>query len=63
MSKKKKLRAEWEMFSDEGFYGMWCVREKGDTNFNSSRLFHFVNKADAEEFKRLIEMSQHAVRA
>jgi hypothetical protein len=62
MSKKKKYRAEWELYHDPGFYGMFAVREKGDTNFNSPRLFHFINKSDAEEFKRLIEISQHAVR-
>jgi hypothetical protein len=48
----------YEMFCDDGYYHMWCVRNVNDKRFNSSMSFHFVNKQDAEEFKRLIEIAK-----
>ena len=42
-------------------YDMWAVRPVGDKDFASPRLFHFVEKEDAEKFKELIEKSYHAI--
>lgn len=61
--KKQACRAQWEMFSDATYYDMWAVREKGDKDFNSPRLFYFMSKEDAEQFKLLVEKSYHAVRS
>ncbi len=63
MAKKQQVRADWEIFCDTAYYDMWAVREKGDTSFDSPRLFHFIGKEDAETFKALLEKSYHAVRA
>lgn len=60
---KDKFRVKWEIFKDDSFYGLFCVRPIGDTNFNSPRSFHFVLAEDAAEFKRLLDISQHAVSA
>lgn len=45
----------WEMFEDDGYYGMWAVRPKGDRGLNSPQLFHFTRREDAEDFKALAE--------
>lgn len=46
------------MFLDECYYGYYAVRPIGDNNFNSSRLFHFLEKQDAIKFKELIEKAK-----
>jgi len=56
-----KIRVKWEVFCDESFYGMWAVRPVGDHNFESPRLFHWLDKEAAEEFKALLDKSYHAV--
>ena len=56
-----KFRVKWEIFMDESNYDMWGVRPVKDRDFNSPRLFHFINKQDAENFKKLIEKSYHAI--
>ena len=61
--KKEQYRVEWEIFNDSGFFGMWAVRPVGDRDFDSPRCFHFVYEADAVEFKRLLDISSHAVKA
>jgi hypothetical protein len=61
-AKKIKLRVKWEVFKDDSFYGMWAVRPVGDHDFNSPRLFHLPDKAAAEEFRALLDKSQHAVK-
>lgn len=48
--RKPLITSNWEMFYDESYYGLWCVRPDGDKNFNSPRSFHFFNKKDAEDF-------------
>ena len=48
--------SDYEIFLDESYYGMWCVRSKDDKRFNSPMSFHFSKKEDAESFKYLIEM-------
>ena len=58
---KNKFNVEWELFMDVSNYDMWAVRPKKDKDFNSPRLFHFVEKNDAEKFKELIEKSYCAV--
>lgn len=61
MTKKIKYNVVWELFVDESFYGMFCVRPKNDKDFNSPRCFHFVFKDDAENFKILVEKAHCAV--
>ncbi len=61
--KKQQVRVKWEIFLDESFYGLWAVRPVGDHDFESPRLFHFLDKVDAEEFLTLLEKSYHATRA
>jgi hypothetical protein len=57
----KGLNVKWEVFQDKTYFDFWAVRPIGDKNFNSPRLFHFANEEDAEQFKRLVELSYHAV--
>ena len=59
--KKEQFRVKWELFMDVSNYDMWGVRPKNDKNFNSPRLFHFIEKQDAENFKELIDKSYHAI--
>lgn len=56
MSANKK--PEYEIFCDESYYGLWCVRSKDDRRFESPMSFHFMVKEDAETFKRLLEMAK-----
>ena len=51
-------KPKYELFFDNGYYGMWCVRNIDDRRFSSPTSFHFVNKEDAELFKKLIEKAQ-----
>ena len=48
----------YELYCDSAYYDMWCVRNINDKRFQSPTSFHFIHKADAEEFKRLIEIAQ-----
>ena len=50
-------KVKWELFYDDGYYGMWAVRDSLDRSINSSRLFHFATQDDAEKFKALLEIS------
>ncbi len=59
-----KIRDKWEIYLDESYYHMWAVREIGDRDFNSSRLFHFIDLKDAKVFKKLLEeKAKYAERA
>jgi hypothetical protein len=49
---------KYELFIDESYYGLFCVRNKDDTRFNSPMSFHFETIRDAIEFKRLIEIAR-----
>jgi hypothetical protein len=60
---KTTMRAKWELYSDPSYYEMWAVREVGDRDFNSPRLFHFATQDEAEQFKALLDKSYHAVRS
>lgn len=51
-------KPKYEMFLDECYFHMWCVRNTDDRRFDSPTSFHFVKKSDAEEFKRLIEIAR-----
>jgi len=62
LPKKPQLRTKWVSFQDPSFYDMWVVRPVGDHDFNSPRLFHFIDKPDADVFLALINKSYHAVR-
>lgn len=55
MEEKEK---NYEIFTDDGYYGLWCVRNINDKRFSSPMSFHFVEKQDAEKFKELIEKAQ-----
>ena len=57
-----KSNVKWELFCDAAFYDMWAVRPKGDKDFNSPRVFHFVRKEDAEKFLELISKCHCAVK-
>lgn len=48
----------YDLFRDDGYYGLWCVRSKDDHRFDSPMSFHFEKKPDAEEFLRLIEIAR-----
>lgn len=52
-----KDKPKYEIFCDESYYHMWCVRSMDDKRFNSPTSFHFTFQKDAEEFKRLIELA------
>ena len=62
MKKPNSHRVAWEVFPDPAFFGMFCVKPVGDRDFNSPRSFHFVESKDAVEFKRLLDISSHAVK-
>lgn len=49
---------DWELFSDDSYYDLWCVRNTGDRSFNSPLSFHFVEKKDAEDFLRLVRIAK-----
>ena len=43
---------EWEYFHDESYFGMWCVRPKGEKRFGVG--FHVSNGDEAETLKRAL---------
>jgi len=47
----------WEMFCDEFYYGLWCVRIKDDKDFHSDTSYHFVMLEDAHKFVELLKIS------
>ena len=49
---------QWEIFCDDGYYHMWCVRNIGDRSFNSPMSFHFIDKEDAEKFLELASIAK-----
>ncbi len=51
---KDPVFKDWEYYCDESYYGLWAVRKRSDTSFNSPYLFHFVQKEDAVKFMELI---------
>ena len=54
-----KVQTEgYEIFSDSSYYDMWCVRNTNDRRFDSPMSFHFIERNDAVEFKRLIELAK-----
>ncbi len=58
---KVKTNVKWELFCDESFHGFFAVRPIKDKSFDSPRLFHFLLKEDAEQFKKLIEKAHISV--
>ncbi len=52
---KDKRRREWETFCDLSYYDFWCVRPKGDRDFNSELSFHFMTYDQADDFMNLLE--------
>ena len=53
----EKIKSEYEIFYDDGYYGFWCVSNVYDKRFDSPMSFHFSNKHDAEKFKELIQIA------
>ena len=49
---------EVEIFQDVSYFDMWCVRFKGDRDFNSPLSFHFDSKSDAGRMKALLEKAR-----
>lgn len=47
----------WETFVDEAYYGMTCVRPKGDKDFNSQLNFSFSTSAQAVAFAALLSQA------
>ena len=39
----------WEIFRDEAYFGMWCVREIGERRFGAA--FHVSSEVEAEELR------------
>lgn len=54
-----KRKRTWEIFVDESYYGLICVRciDCGK-DLNSHMSFHFINMEEAESFATLVENSQ-----
>lgn len=51
-------KEQWEIFPDEGYFGLWCVRNIGDRSFHSPLSFHFEDEKDAREFLRLVRIAK-----
>ncbi len=54
---------DWEIFLDHAFYDMWAVRPVGDSDFNSTRLFHMATKEKAEALRDLLTEAKCAIPA
>jgi hypothetical protein len=48
----------YEVFCDQSYYDLWCVRSVNDKRFDSPMSFHFMREQDAREFLRLITLAQ-----
>ena len=59
--KKQTTNVKWELYCDHSFFDLWAVRPVNDKDFTSPRLFHFVLKEEAEQFKELIEKAHLAI--
>ncbi len=55
---KDKRHRIWEVFCDESYYQLICVRLKDDTTFNSATSFHFDSTIDANIFIDLLKKSR-----
>jgi len=49
---------KWEIFLDDCYYGLWCVRPEGDRDFNSPDNHHFKTQEEAEEYKAKMEKTK-----
>jgi hypothetical protein len=48
----------YELFCDEWYYHLYCIRNKNDKRFNSPMSFHFVLLKDAKLFFELISKAK-----
>lgn len=48
----------WEWFFDYTYYGMVCIRLKGDVVVNSKTNFHFESKEIADTFIEVLKLSR-----
>ena len=48
----------YKMFLDESYFGMWCVRDILDRDFNSRTSWHFASKEDAENLLNLLNKAK-----
>ncbi len=51
------MKRKYEIFEDNIYYNMWCVRSVGDTHFNNHYSWHFPTKKEAKTFLSLIEIA------
>lgn len=49
------MKREYEIFKDESYYDMWCVRDITDKDFNSRTSWHFDSHSQAFMFFNLIK--------
>ena len=54
---KDKRGREWECFSDMSYFDIWCVRPKGERDFNGEVSFHFMTFDQAVDFMNLLEVA------
>ncbi len=54
---QENISGSYELFKDNSYYDLFCVRNSNDKRFNSPMSFHFYKFEDAQEFKRLIEIA------
>jgi len=58
MTYMKQGEEQWEIFNDDAYYNLWCVRNIGDRSFNSPLSYHFEDKADADKFLELVRKAK-----
>lgn len=44
----------WEFFCDESYFGLWAVRQEGDKDFNSQKLFHVQSMEEAKTLSSIL---------
>lgn len=54
----KIKKRTYELFIDDSYYGMWCVRDTDDKDFNSRTSWHFANKDDACNLLTLLNKAE-----
>ena len=57
------MKEKWELFCDDSYYHLFCVRPLGDPTFDSLDSHHFVLMSEAEAFRdamvKLYNISSH----
>ena len=50
------IKRTYEMFIDDSYYGMWCVKEIESRYFD--RTWHFADKKDAYDLLMLLSKAK-----